>query len=142
MVVGEPSLMGGEFGDEDERLITRLGLLANSLFLVSYLYSCAENNQFDPNALGGSNGLEDSEDFGSLGSSSSANPSGGPPGLAGNNSAGIIGPGGTNGGGPPSWPTNNAGNPGNNGPNPGGNGPSNGQNPQDDSKKQSPNLSQ
>jgi len=23
MVVGEPSLMGGEFGDEDERLITR-----------------------------------------------------------------------------------------------------------------------
>lgn len=27
MVVGEPSLMGGEFGDEDERLITRLGNL-------------------------------------------------------------------------------------------------------------------
>ena len=26
MVVGEPSLMGGEFGDEDERLITRLGI--------------------------------------------------------------------------------------------------------------------
>ena len=24
MVVGEPTLMGGEFGDEDERLITRL----------------------------------------------------------------------------------------------------------------------
>ena len=32
MVVGEPSLMGGEFGEEDERLITRL-----------------ENNQYDPN---------------------------------------------------------------------------------------------
>ena len=32
MVVGEPSLMGGEFGDEDERLITRL-----------------ENNQYEPN---------------------------------------------------------------------------------------------
>jgi LIM domain-binding protein 1 len=31
MVVGEPSLMGGEFGDEDERLITRL-----------------ENTQYDP----------------------------------------------------------------------------------------------
>ncbi|CAD5116716.1 DgyrCDS5574 [Dimorphilus gyrociliatus] len=31
MVVGEPTLMGGEFGDEDERLITRL-----------------ENNQFEP----------------------------------------------------------------------------------------------
>lgn len=24
MVVGEPSLMGGEFGEEDERMITRL----------------------------------------------------------------------------------------------------------------------
>lgn len=33
MVVGEPTLMGGEFGDEDERLITRL-----------------ENQQFEPNA--------------------------------------------------------------------------------------------
>ena len=36
MVVGEPSLMGGEFGDEDERLITRL-----------------ENHQYDPSANGG-----------------------------------------------------------------------------------------
>ena len=34
MVVGEPSLMGGEFGEEDERLITRL-----------------ENTNYDP-ALG------------------------------------------------------------------------------------------
>lgn len=33
MVVGEPTLMGGEFGDEDERLITRL-----------------ENQQFENNA--------------------------------------------------------------------------------------------
>lgn len=32
MVVCEPSLMGGEFGDEDERLISRL-----------------ENSQFEPN---------------------------------------------------------------------------------------------
>ena len=31
MVVGEPTLMGGELGDEDERLITRL-----------------ENSQYDP----------------------------------------------------------------------------------------------
>ena len=46
MVVGEPSLMGGEFGDEDERLITRL-----------------ENNQFDPNAGGPSNGIEENEGF-------------------------------------------------------------------------------
>ncbi|XP_061177896.1 LIM domain-binding protein 2-like [Saccostrea echinata] len=41
MVVGEPTLMGGEFGDEDERLITRL-----------------ENSQFEP-----SNTEEDSKDF-------------------------------------------------------------------------------
>jgi len=34
MVVGEPSLMGGEFGDEDERLITRL-----------------ENTQYDATAV-------------------------------------------------------------------------------------------
>lgn len=33
MVVGEPSLMGGEFGEEDERLISRL-----------------ENAQYDPAA--------------------------------------------------------------------------------------------
>ena len=35
MVVGEPTLMGGEFGDEDERLITRL-----------------ENNQFEGTGTG------------------------------------------------------------------------------------------
>ena len=35
MVVGEPSLMGGEFGEEDERLISRL-----------------ENSQYDPSGLG------------------------------------------------------------------------------------------
>lgn len=51
MVVGEPSLMGGEFGDEDERLITRL-----------------ENNQYDPTSAGPSNGIgEEGEDFVSLG---------------------------------------------------------------------------
>lgn len=42
-MVGEPTLMGGEFGDEDERLITRL-----------------ENTQFD-----GANGLEDEDSFNS-----------------------------------------------------------------------------
>lgn len=34
MVVGEPSMMGGEYGEEDERTISRV-----------------ENTQFDPNAL-------------------------------------------------------------------------------------------
>lgn len=42
-MVGEPTLMGGEFGDEDERLITRL-----------------ENTQYD-----GVNGLEDEDSFNS-----------------------------------------------------------------------------
>ncbi|XP_013775166.2 LIM domain-binding protein 2-like isoform X2 [Limulus polyphemus] len=45
MVVGEPSLMGGEFGDEDERLITRL-----------------ENTQYDASTAA-ANGLEDGEDY-------------------------------------------------------------------------------
>ncbi|XP_076372196.1 LIM domain-binding protein 2-like isoform X2 [Tachypleus tridentatus] len=47
MVVGEPSLMGGEFGDEDERLITRL-----------------ENTQYDASTAA-ANGLEDGEDYSS-----------------------------------------------------------------------------
>ncbi|XP_071827954.1 LIM domain-binding protein 2-like isoform X4 [Apostichopus japonicus] len=42
MVVGEPSLMGGEFGDEDERLITRL-----------------ENTQYDST----NGGMDNEEDF-------------------------------------------------------------------------------
>ena len=42
MVVGEPTLMGGEFGDEDERLITRL-----------------ENQQFEPSLCHGDEGLHD-----------------------------------------------------------------------------------
>lgn len=46
MVVGEPSLMGGEFGDEDERVITRL-----------------ENNQYDSSAVP-TNGLDENDDFG------------------------------------------------------------------------------
>ncbi|CAB1343376.1 unnamed protein product [Coregonus sp. 'balchen'] len=46
MMVGEPTLMGGEFGDEDERLITRL-----------------ENGQFD--TANGAGGLEDEDSFGS-----------------------------------------------------------------------------
>lgn len=43
MMVGEPTLMGGEFGDEDERLITRL-----------------ENTQFDA-----ANGIDDEDSFNS-----------------------------------------------------------------------------
>jgi hypothetical protein len=55
MVVGEPTLMGGEFGDEDERLITRL-----------------ENSQFDAAAaaaagLGGPDGGPNGPDTGGNG---------------------------------------------------------------------------
>lgn len=75
MVVGEPSLMGGEFGDEDERLITRL-----------------ENTQYDTANV---------EDSGSGGGPQGAGPGGpgpGGPGPAGptpfNNSPMTTGPGG------------------------------------------------
>lgn len=52
MVVGEPSLMGGEFGDEDERLITRL-----------------ENTQYDA-----TNGMDEHEDFSNSPMTSTASP--------------------------------------------------------------------
>ncbi|GFS34869.1 LIM domain-binding protein 2 [Trichonephila inaurata madagascariensis] len=63
MVVGEPSLMGGEFGDEDERLITRL-----------------ENTQYDASAAAAAaNGLEESEDFPANPITSVPSTTGGPP---------------------------------------------------------------
>lgn len=100
MVVGEPSLMGGEFGDEDERLITRL-----------------ENNQYDPNALGPSNGLEGSSDFPGLGGPL---PMSGAPGLS---NSGPRPPGSssgpatsTPGSGPPSADSRTGGSSGSNGP--------------------------
>lgn len=145
MVVGEPSLMGGEFGDEDERLITRLGRLFRSLVCVldsDYCSRIVENNQYDPNAASGTNGLEDADDFNSIGSSTSGGTNAA---NNGNNSTGLIGSNGNGGSG--SWPPNgpssnnpsNSGNPSvaasNTGP------PGNGPNSQDDTKK-SPNLSQ
>ena len=52
MVVGEPSLMGGEFGEEDERLISRL-----------------ENAQYDPAAAAAqAAATQSSNQAGSLGS--------------------------------------------------------------------------
>lgn len=45
MVVGEPSLMGGEFGDEDERLITRL---ENSQYETAVVDSVDQNSQQQP----------------------------------------------------------------------------------------------
>nr|CAH7732173.1 unnamed protein product [Callosobruchus chinensis] len=63
MVVGEPTLMGGEFGDEDERLITRL-----------------ENTQYD-----GANSLDhDGHGFhGGPGGPGGPGPGGGPTGNGG-----------------------------------------------------------
>jgi hypothetical protein len=40
MVVGEPSLMGGEFGDEDERLITRLGMFSTGCCGCNHFLDC------------------------------------------------------------------------------------------------------
>lgn len=56
-MVGEPTLMGGEFGDEDERLITRL-----------------ENAQFD-----GANGPEDEDNFAGSPASGTRSPWNGKP---------------------------------------------------------------
>lgn len=61
MVVGEPSLMGGEFGDEDERLITRL-----------------ENTQYDASAAA-ANGLDENDDFTNNPLTNAPNSAGGPP---------------------------------------------------------------
>lgn len=56
MVVGEPSLMGGEFGDEDERLITRLENTqydaANSLDHDNHGFH-ADSPMTGPNSWGG-----------------------------------------------------------------------------------------
>eukprot|EP00095_Tigriopus_kingsejongensis_P010754 maker-scaffold277_size226016-snap-gene-1.29 protein:Tk10754 transcript:maker-scaffold277_size226016-snap-gene-1.29-mRNA-1 annotation:"lim domain-binding" len=81
MVVGEPSLMGGEFGEEDERLITRL-----------------ENSQYDPAALSQGPPMSHGPPMGS-GSSSSGG--GGPGGLA---SDSFPPPGGWGGPSGPSMP--------------------------------------
>ena len=88
MVVGEPSLMGGEFGDEDERLITRL-----------------ENNQYDPSASGPPNGLDDGDDFSGMGGPpGSLGPQGPPPGPGswGPPGPGSVPPNNNPGSGPPS----------------------------------------
>ncbi|CAD7088290.1 unnamed protein product [Hermetia illucens] len=74
MVVGEPSLMGGEFGDEDERLITRL-----------------ENTQYDA-----TNSL-DHENHAGFGHADS--PLTGPNSWNVDRSGGPGGPGGPGGGG-------------------------------------------
>lgn len=81
MVVGEPSLMGGEFGDEDERLITRL-----------------ENTQYDAaNSLDhDAHGFSDSPITGGPNSWGGGGPVGGPS-VGG--PVGDRGPGGV--GGPP-----------------------------------------
>ena len=47
MVVGEPTLMGGEFGDEDERLITRL---ENQQFETNGGGPGGEEEKFNPNS--------------------------------------------------------------------------------------------
>jgi LIM domain-binding protein 1 len=53
MVVGEPSLMGGEFGDEDERLITRL---ENTQYDASNSLEHDPHSGFSDSPLGGGGG--------------------------------------------------------------------------------------
>lgn len=63
MVVGEPSLMGGEFGDEDERLITRLENTqydaANSLDHDNHGFHGADSPMPGSNSWGGAGGVGD-----------------------------------------------------------------------------------
>lgn len=77
MVVGEPSLMGGEFGDEDERLITRL-----------------ENTQYDTTSVEDGSG-SGAPQGGGPGGPGGPGPGPGPTGPAPfNNSPMTAGPGG------------------------------------------------
>lgn len=110
MVVGEPSLMGGEFGDEDERLITRL-----------------ENSQYDTSAAQGGGVVDDPTTSSSQPPPSANAPPnpGGPqqPPPTSNNNGGPnapsgapytssphhMGPGGPGPWGDPSRPPNNQG---------------------------------
>ncbi|XP_066150558.1 LIM domain-binding protein 2-like isoform X2 [Euwallacea fornicatus] len=78
MVVGEPSLMGGEFGDEDERLITRL---------ENTQYDAANSLDHDNHAGAGFHGadspMQGSNSWGGGNSGpSDRGPSGAPPGSS------------------------------------------------------------
>ena len=87
MVVGEPSLMGGEFGEEDERLISRL-----------------ENSQYDPAAQAAQAAAQGPPPPGGppLPPGHPGGPLGGPPGPLGPPPLMNDGPGGF--GGPGGWP--------------------------------------
>ncbi len=90
-----------------------------------------ENNQYDPSASTAANGIEDGDEFGSLGAPGNGPPGSGPPPSW---SSGPNAPPVGSGSGPPipeRAGVASAGNNGHNGP------PS-----QDDNKKQSPNISQ
>uniref|UniRef100_A0A146L0J9 LIM domain-binding protein 2 n=4 Tax=Lygus hesperus TaxID=30085 RepID=A0A146L0J9_LYGHE len=80
MVVGEPSLMGGEFGDEDERLITRL---------ENTQYDASNSLDHDPHSF------SDSPLAGGPGGGGSwGGPGGGPGGGGGNDRPPPVPPGG------------------------------------------------
>lgn len=83
MVVGEPSLMGGEFGDEDERLITRL---------ENTQYDAANSLDHDNHGFHADSPMPGSNSWGAAGPD---NRGGGGPGGGGG------GPGGGGPGGPP-----------------------------------------
>ena len=80
MVVGEPTQMGGEFGEEDERVITRL-----------------ENAQYDSSVVS-TNGLDENDDFsatltGQSQQSQNSNPQQGQQQVQSNPNQGQLNPG-------------------------------------------------
>lgn len=126
MVVGEPSLMGGEFGDEDERLITRL-----------------ENSQYDTTPVDEAGAPTGGPNSGGPPNGPQGGPPSGQPGGPGPVPPGGPGaPGGPSGGPGPAGPTPFSNSPMTSGPGgPGGAWPEPPRQPQDGDKK-SPAISQ
>lgn len=75
MVVGEPSLMGGEFGDEDERLITRL---------ENTQYDAANSLDHDNHGFHADSPMPGANSWGGPGVGDRGGPPGGPGGAPNN----------------------------------------------------------
>lgn len=123
MVVGEPSLMGGEFGDEDERLITRL---------ENTQYDAANSMDHDQNNHGGVGGVGVGGGGGPMGPGGPGGPGGGGFGVGGH----VDGPMGA----PNAWNVDRSGQ--GQGGGGGGGGPQGNTPSSQDSEKKSPSVSQ
>lgn len=131
MVVGEPSLMGGEFGDEDERLITRL---------ENTQYDAANSMDHENNHGGGVVGVGPGGGPGGGGQMGGPGGSGGPGGGGGFGGSGGGGHVDSPMGAPNSWNVDRG--QGGQGVGGGGGGPQGNTPSSQDSEKKSPSVSQ